>query len=58
MNEVVTPVRVARMLGAKTLIITNAAGGINLDFDMGTKMAITDQIASLVPSPLVGEDIE
>ncbi|MCR5429916.1 MAG: purine-nucleoside phosphorylase [Eubacterium sp.] len=58
MNEVVTPVRVARMLGAKTLIITNAAGGINLDFDMGTMMAITDQIASLVPSPLVGEDIE
>ena len=58
MNEVVTPVRVAKMLGAKTLIITNAAGGINLDFDAGTMMAITDQIASLVPSPLVGEDIE
>ena len=58
MNEVVTPVRVARMLGAKTLIITNAAGGINLDFDMGTMMAITDQIACLVPSPLIGEDIE
>ena len=58
MNDVVVPVRVAKMLGAKTLIITNAAGGINLDYDAGTMMAITDQIASLVPSPLVGEDVE
>lgn len=58
MQEVVIPVRVARMLGAKNLIITNAAGGINLNYDMGTIMAITDQISSFVPSPLVGEDIE
>ncbi len=58
MKDVVAPVRVARMLGAKTLIITNAAGGINLNYEMGTMMAITDQIASFVPSPLVGEDVE
>ena len=57
MNDVVAPVRVARMLGAKTLIITNAAGAINVHYDAGTIMAITDQISSFVPSPLAGEDV-
>lgn len=57
MQDVVVPVRVARMLGAKTLIITNAAGAINVNYDSGTIMAIKDQISSFVPSPLAGEDV-
>ena len=44
MDEVTLPVRVMQLLGAKTLIVTNAAGGINLDFEAGELMLITDHI--------------
>ena len=46
------------MLGAKKLLLTNAAGGINLDFHPGDLMLITDQISTFVPSPLRGANIE
>ena len=46
------------MLGAQTLILTNAAGGINKDFKPGTLMMITDHISSFVKSPLIGPNIE
>jgi purine-nucleoside phosphorylase len=58
MSDVVLPVRLMRLLGAQTLILTNAAGGINEGFDRGDLMVIRDHIASLVPSPLLGENIE
>ena len=58
MEEVVLPIRLMKMLGAETLILTNASGGINLAFDPGDLMLITDQISSLVPSPLIGANIE
>ena len=58
MTDVVLPVRLMRLLGAKTLILTNAAGGINENFRRGDLMVIRDHIASLVPSPLIGENIE
>lgn len=58
MAEVVLPVRVMGLLGAKTLILTNAAGGINPDFHGGDLMLITDHISSFVPSPLVGKNID
>ena len=51
-EEVVLPIRVMRAMGAKVLFLTNAAGGINLNFKPGTLMAITDQITTFVPSPL------
>ena len=57
-HDVVLPVRLMRLLGADTLILTNAAGGINESFDRGDLMVIRDHIASLVPSPLVGENLE
>ncbi len=58
MNQVVMPIRLMRMLGAKTLILSNAAGGIHKDLNIGDFMIITDQIASFVPSPLIGQNIE
>ena len=58
MDKVVLPVRLMKLLGANTLILTNAAGGINNEFKPGDLMAITDHITSFVPSLLIGENIE
>ena len=56
--EVVLPVRLMCALGAKTVILTNAAGGVNENFLPGDFMAIKGQIAQFVPSPLRGENDE
>lgn len=58
MQQVVMPIRIMKLLGAQTLILTNAAGGINLDFNPGDLMMLTDHITSFVPSPLVGRNME
>ena len=58
MQDVVLPVRLMRLMGAETLVLTNAAGGINEGFDRGDLMVIRDHISSLVPSPLIGANIE
>ncbi len=58
MEEVVLPVRLMCMMGAKILFLTNAAGGISYDFNGGDLMMITGQISSFVPSPLTGPDEE
>ena len=58
MEDVVLPIRLMKMMGAKTLLLTNAAGGINETFNAGDFMMITDQISSFVPSPLVGPNID
>ena len=58
MQDVVLPIRLMGLLGAKTLFLTNAAGGVSYSFKSGELMLIRDQIASFVPSPLVGENIE
>ena len=58
MPQVVLPARVMGLLGAKTLILTNAAGGINESFRPGDIMMITDHISSFVPSPLAGKNID
>lgn len=55
-QQVVFPVRVLRMLGIRTLIVSNAAGGVNPAFHTGDVMVITDQI-NLLPNPLVGPNI-
>lgn len=56
MPEVVLPTRLMGLLGAKKLILTNAAGGINTDFVPGDFMMITDHITTAVPSPLIGKN--
>lgn len=53
MEEVVMPIRLMKLMGVKLLFLTNASGGINLDYKAGDFMMLTDHI-SLVPSPLIG----
>ena len=42
----------------EVLFLTNAAGGVNFDFQAGDFMMITDQISNFVPSPLIGPNEE
>ncbi len=58
MTDVVLPVRLMGMMGAKKIFLTNAAGGVNENFHAGDFMIITDHITSGVPSPLIGPNIE
>ncbi len=57
-SDVVLPTRLMRMLGAEILFLTNASGGINLDFSAGTFMLITDHISCFAPNPLIGPNID
>lgn len=57
-GDVVMPTRIMGLLGAKKLILTNAAGGVNYNYRPGDFMIITDHISSFVPSPLIGANIE
>ncbi len=58
MQDVVLPIRLMGLLGAKVLFLTNAAGGVNFDFQPGDFMMITDQISNFVPSPLIGPNLD
>ena len=58
MADVVLPTRLMGMMGAKKLLLTNAAGGSNPRFEPGNLMMITDHITAAVPSPLIGPNIE
>lgn len=58
MKEVTFPVRVMRELGIKTLFVSNAAGGMNPDFEIGDLMIITDHINHFPEHPLRGKNIE
>jgi len=54
MNEVTFPVRVMSLLGTESLIVTNAAGGVNENFTPGDLMLITDHINAFGTNPLIG----
>ena len=54
MQTVVYPVKVMKKLGVKSIIITNAAGGINPSFEPGDLMLITDHINLMGTNPLIG----
>jgi purine-nucleoside phosphorylase len=58
MSTVTFPTRVLGTLGLKCLILTNAAGGINIGFKPGTLMLIDDHINLLGTNPLVGPNEE
>lgn len=58
MQDVVLPIRLMKLLGAKVLFLTNAAGGIKQGMSAGHFMMITGQIGCMVPSPLIGENID
>lgn len=57
-TDVVLPIRLMGLLGAKVLFLTNASGGINLNFGAGDFMLITDHIAALAPNPLIGPNLD
>jgi purine-nucleoside phosphorylase len=61
MQQVTFPVRVMQLLGVRTLIVTNAAGGLNPRFSAGDLMLITDHLSLLAmagPNPLRGPNID
>jgi len=57
-NEITMPVRVMKKFGVETLILTNAAGGVNLDFSAGTLMLIADHINYSGANPLIGANLD
>ncbi len=55
-SEVVFPIRVLKLLGIHTLLISNAAGGVNSSFSVGDLMIITDHISLATVNPLIGKN--
>ncbi len=55
-DKVTFPIRVAKLLGVDKLIVTNASGGINVDYNVGDLMLISDHIKLVGDSPLRGEN--
>jgi purine-nucleoside phosphorylase len=58
LEDVVYPIRVMKLLGVKTLIVTNAAGGINESFNSGDIMLIKDHINFTGNNPLIGKNYD
>ena len=58
LEDVVLPIRVMARLGVKNLILTNAAGGVNIDFRPGVLMLISDFINLTGKNPLIGPNMD
>jgi purine-nucleoside phosphorylase len=56
--EVVFPIRLMKSLGVETLLISNAAGGVDPSMRVGDLMVITDHISFATINPLIGKNIE
>lgn len=57
-SEITMPVRIMKKLGVKTLLLTNAAGGINLSFSQGALMLLSDHINYSGSNPLIGKNLD
>ncbi|MCG8578366.1 MAG: purine-nucleoside phosphorylase [Bacteroidales bacterium] len=57
MQQITLPVRVMKLIGIKQLLISNAAGAVNLDFKKGSLMLLDDHINLLPENPLTGKNI-
>lgn len=57
LNKVTFPVRIFNELGVESVIITNAAGGVNESFNPGDLMIITDHLNFTGSNPLIGQNI-
>jgi purine-nucleoside phosphorylase len=58
MSQVVFPVRVLARMGVKILIVTNAAGSVNVNYKPGELMVIEDHINMLGTNPMIGRNEE
>jgi purine-nucleoside phosphorylase len=57
-QQVAYPVRAMRLLGVTTLLLSNAAGGMNAHFKIGDLMIINDHISMLTVNPLLGKNVD
>lgn len=57
-QEITMPVRIMKKLGVSTLLLTNAAGGINLSYSTGALMLISDHLNFSGTNPLIGKNLD
>ncbi len=57
-QEVTYPIRVMKQLGVETVLLSNAAGAVNIDYQVGDIMLIKDHVSFFTPNPLIGKNEE
>jgi purine-nucleoside phosphorylase len=58
LQQITFPVRVMKMLGVETLLVSNACGAVNLDYEPASLMIIDDHINMIPGNPLIGKNHE
>lgn len=56
-QDIIFPIRVMKLLGVQTLLLSNAAGTVNPSHKVGDMMIINDHISFFTPNPLIGKNI-
>ncbi|TMI75408.1 MAG: purine-nucleoside phosphorylase [Bacteroidetes bacterium] len=57
-RDVIFPIRVMKLLGIETLLLSNAAGSVNPEYKVGDLMIINDHIGLFTPNPLIGKNVD